>query len=125
MSTFLQEFVSGHPVAVYDDKGRLFGIPCGFEQFDDGVSWSDDGVMQLDCSHHPHHHLYGAVDWMDGTIRCGGLTFAPAPFDNPKFAAAWNSLERDKWQWQSIHKVQNYELRLQRMRLSVERDQRR
>ena len=122
MSTFFQEFAYGHPVVVYDDKGEVFGIPCGFVPFDDGLSWADDGVMQPDCSHHPYHHLYGKVDWVDGTLRCSGLTFAPAPFDNPKFAAAWNSLKRDKWQWQSIHKVQSYELRLGRMRLEFERD---
>ena len=115
MLTFLSEFMFGEPVAVLDAKGDLFGIPCGFVMFDDGVSWSDDGVLQPYCSHHPTHHLYGKVDWVEGRIHCDGLTFAPGTLHDPKFGNAWASLNRNKWQWQSVHKAQNYKLRSERL----------
>ncbi len=117
MSTFLTDFMFGEPVAVLDADGKLFGIPCGFVMFDDGVSWSDDGVLQDYCSHHPTHHLYGKVDWIDGRLKCKGLTFAPGVLHDFKFGNAWATLNRDKWQWQSIHKRQNAKLRVERMRL--------
>lgn len=67
MRTFIEEFIFGHPVVVMQGK-ELLGIPCGFEMFEDGLSWADDGVMQPDCSHHP--------------LR--GPDFCPSPVRQPK-----------------------------------------
>ena len=121
MVSFLDEFDEGEPVVVYDAKGEMVGIPCGFVMFPDGLSWTDDGVAQDYCSHQPYHHLYGKVTSVGGELRCEGLRFSPAPIWDAKFGNPYNSLNRNKWQWQSFRKMTNVRLREARMIMNLER----
>ncbi len=108
-------------MVVYDDKGEMVGIPCGFIMLKDGISWADDGVLQTMATTYPYHHLFGPIKFVDGVIHCEGFRFSPAPIWDAKFGNAWTSLNRNRWQWLSVHKNTNYNLRRERADRYMER----
>lgn len=118
MSTFLEEYSCGHPVVVYGPDGRHLGIPCGFVIFPDGVAWADDGVVAADySSHHPHHHLFGAVAAEGGDILCAGHRFAVGHAWDAVLGRAWNSLDLTRDRWRKVHHAQETKLQEERQRL--------
>lgn len=107
MTAFLVCYSRGWPVVVFDSRGSMRGIPCGFVVFPDGVAWTDDGVLAVDyASHHTHHHLFGTVTVRGETISCDGHTFSDAPLENFEFVRAWNSLGLTAGEWRLLHMTQ-------------------
>ena len=115
MTTFLESYARGQQLVVFNSRGSMIGIPCGFVIFSDGLAWVDDGVLAVDyASHHTHHHFFGVVAANSESIVCNGHTFSPAPLQSTVFNEAWNSLGLTAGEWVRLHHAQE-------LRLSVER----
>jgi hypothetical protein len=111
---FFPDYMKCWPVCVRKD-GKLFGIPCAFVIFEDGVSWCDDGVLQEGyCSHHPYHHLCGPVEIKEKAVICNGWSFEPADAWDTEAAKAWNWCTKQVTVWMSTHENYEYELRADR-----------
>lgn len=112
-SMFINDYRNGQPV-VAAVNGLPHSLVMGFVQFDDGVSWCDDSILNPPNPNLAHHHLYGEVEYDGHTVRCGDVLFSPVERGSVA-SASWNAMGTSSGAERHRHESVENELREERL----------
>jgi hypothetical protein len=93
--TFLDQYRSGGPVMVETIEGYR-SLLMGFVQFDDGVAWCSDGVLNDWNPTNPFHYHHGPVIEHGWALHCANARFMPIDRWHRYAARHWEQAVRIK-----------------------------